>query len=101
MGYAGYKALKPSQPPQYRTQEGFNVPDITEFGRQEKFSSDESIVAATVAAVEDYALRKHSSMSVDSNLVSRVKHASAMDGIKGIESNFDVAADLFGEVIVS
>jgi len=101
MGYAGYKALKPSQPPQYRTQEGFNIPDITEFGRQEKFSSDESIVAATVAAVEDYALRKHSSMSVDSNLVSRVKHASAMDGIKGIESNFDVAADLFGEVIVS
>jgi len=101
MGYAGYKALSPKPHPRYQTMEGFNVPDITEFGRQEKFSSDKNIVAAALSAVEDYALQKSACNAVNENLLARVKQASVMDGVRGLESDFDQVAELFGEVIVS
>ena len=98
----GLHTLRPGGHPQYQTQEGLSIPQMTEFAQADKAAS-ENVTATVVGLIEDHArlqrekiATKHAGALVQ-NLVSRALN----DSVRGVEISVNDAADAVGLAICS
>lgn len=102
-GALGYHMLRPQQRPQYPTDQGFAVPQMTEFAQHTKGASEENIAGVVVSLVEDYARLRGKTASYygsDGAVQQLVLHAPT-DNVRGVELDLDSAALAVGRVICS
>lgn len=95
---AGYAMMRGGTPSRFHTQEGFDVPGITEFGPREKMSMD-NLSRAVVTLLEDG--EKIASSTVNQDLVDALERVAHVDAARGITLDLDDVAMALGGVIVA
>ena len=99
-GALGYHALKPGGHSQYKTDEGFNIPAMTEFASQ-KDASD-NVTGVVVGLVEDQVHQHTKTAAYDENaIVSHLLRCASVDNIRGVELSLDSTAVALGRIISS
>lgn len=99
-GALGYHLLRPGHHAQYGTDQGFNVPQMTEFAPYTKTSS-ENLTSIVVSLIEDYARlnEKRAAYYVTDGEVQRLMQAAPSDNVRGVELDLDSAATAVGRML--
>ncbi len=96
-GALGYAALHKRPHEEVATQEGVNIPSMTEFAP--KTAHDANETAVLVHLVESCAPAKHATAS--STSIERMKAAGYIDSVRGLLLDFEATAEEIGRVICS
>ena len=99
-GALGYHTLKPGGRPQYTTDQGINIPAMTEFAPMNKGAS-ENLTGVVVGLIEDYlrpGVKTASTKSIDAAVEDLIRQAS-VDDIRGLELDLDDVASAVGHLI--
>jgi hypothetical protein len=97
-GAAGLKWLGPASNSHLQTDEGFAVPDITEWSAQPKQAAD-NLSAIVVNLIEEYAQIPPTKLAarMPFGFDERIKRAGFVDSLKGLCLDLDTTAEVLGE----
>lgn len=93
-----YAMTRPRASQSFHTTEGYDVPNITEFGPREKMSED-SLSRAVVTLLED--MGKIASSTVNDSFVDELERRGHVDAARGVLLDMDDVADALGSVALS
>lgn len=94
-GYLGHRAFSPSSA-RIPTDQGYGISPYTEFGVR---TGEENIAGTVVDLVDNYKLAR--GLNRADFAFERLKNASWHDDVRGVEIDFDSAAETLGELISS
>lgn len=98
-GAVGYNWLKKRPGHDVRTDEGYAIPDVTEFAPQSKMGAEENITPLVVHLLEASATRVSKFGAFGSTTIQRLKNAGTVDNIRGLELDFETVAAELGYLI--
>jgi hypothetical protein len=100
-GLAGWKLLRPGMESSLRTEQGLEMPDITEWSQQPKQAS-ESLPAIVVSLIDDYqTLTGGAPPTSKIALDQRVMRGAYVDSLKGTRLDLDAVSEAIGATITS